>query len=368
MLKAKLLTFHNAENYGAMLQAYALKNTLKNEGYGVQFINYQDKNILKDYKLIRFNSFKSFFSSIFFIFRNVKRKISFKKFSDKYLDTKLKKYYTNEQIEKDISKENILIAGSDQIWNVNLTCTLSDIYTLNFNNCKNKLIYGASVGNEELIDVYKDSFVEKLKDVEYISVRESNVKEKLENILNKSVECVLDPTLLLSKTDWNNLLEESKFVNPIKEDYILVYTLFESEKVTLAANKLSEITGLKVVHFRKYNAYKNELKSLYTYGPTEFVNAFKNAKYVITNSFHGTVFSIIYNKKFSAILPCERKKRIEELLYALDIQDRILDDNKDINKILDEIDYDSVNNKLEGLKTKSINYLKKGIKCQEENN
>lgn len=362
MLKVKMLTFHNAENYGAALQAYALKQTLKKLGTNPSFMNYENKVILADYKLIRTNSLKSFFSSLWFLPRNIKRKLSFKSFSDVYLDTNSKKYTEISQIEQDIEEGDAFISGSDQIWNPELTCGLSDVYTLNFETDKNikRIIYGASLGNEELLQKYAEDFKTKTRNVDLISVREQSIIKALEDICGKKVEQVVDPTLLLDKSDWDNLISNNETVNLKDKKYILVYTLFESDEVTKIANHISKITGLKVVHFRKYNTYNNEYMNLYSKGPIDFVNAFKNAKYVITNSFHGTVFSIIYEKCFYSVLPKERAGRIKDLLYKLNLSSRIVEETENVN--LDEnIDYTYSKLKIEEMKSHSIEYLKKGV-------
>ncbi|MBQ8042981.1 MAG: polysaccharide pyruvyl transferase family protein [Clostridia bacterium] len=361
MQNVKILTFHNAENYGATLQAYALKQTLKKLGVNPEFVNYENKKILSDYKLIRTNSLKSFFSSLWYLPRNLKRKRSFKSFSDAYLDTDKKKYYSCEEIEKDIEPGDVFVAGSDQIWNPELTGGLSDVYTLNFNreNIK-KITYGASLGNEELLKKYASDFKSKLAGLDLISAREQSVIKPLEEISNKKVEQVVDPTLLQSREKWDKLISENDTVNLPCEKYILVYTLFENDEVTKIANYLSKVTGLKIVHFRKYNAYENELMSLYSKGPVDFVNAFKNAGYVVTNSFHGTVFSLIYERKFYSVLPKERAGRIKDLLGDLELGSRIVQDVQQIN-LEDEIDYTTTKDKIESLKAKSIEYLKKGI-------
>lgn len=361
MKKAKMLTFHNAENYGATLQAYALKETLKDFGLDAHFINYENKKILSDYKLIRTNSLKSFFSSLWYFPRNLKRKRSFKSFGDVYLDTNTKKYYSKEEIEQDIKVEDIFVSGSDQILNPALTGGLSDVYTLNFKDSNvTKIIYGASLGNEELLKKYVKEFKEKLQGVNNISVREKSIIKSLEKVIEKKVEQVLDPTLLLNKEKWNEIIAQSSVCDLSNQKYILVYTLFESEEVTKIANHISEITGLKIIHFRKYNAYKNELISLYSYGPADFVNAFKNAEYIITNSFHGTVFSIIFEKHFYSVLPQERAGRIKDLLHDINLDSRIVQDEKEVN-LEKNIDYSLTNEKIEALKAKSKDFLKKGI-------
>ena len=367
MKNIKILTFHNAENYGANLQAYALKEVLKEMDTNPSFINYQDKHILKDYKLIRTNSLKSFFSSLWYMPRNLKRKKSFKSFCDTYLDGNTKKYYSKEEIEKDLSSKDILVAGSDQIFNPELTGGLSDVYTLNFKKDNvGKIIYGASVGNDELLEANKEEFKDKLNKLEYISVREENIANSLENILNKKIEKVLDPTLLLEKEKWEELINKEKTVDLDNTKYILVYTLFENPEITKIADYISDKTGLKVIHFRKYNAYKNELMSMYSKGPIDFVNAFKNAEYIVTNSFHGLVFSIIFERKQYIVMPNSRGGRLKDLLTLAGLEKRAVNSLEDVkSKELNEIiDYELVKDKLNIEKEKSIKYLRGGI-CKD---
>lgn len=367
MKNIKMITFHNAENYGATLQAYALKQTLKKINNKVSFVNYINKDVLKDYLLIRTNSFKSFISSIWYLPRNLKRKKSFRAFINKYLDGASKSYYNKKDIEQDINNEDIFVAGSDQIFNPILTNGLSDVYTLNFGKDNKKIIYGASVGNEEALEKYSEDFHNKLQSVDRLSVREEAVIAPLEKITNKKVEKVIDPTLLLEKEEWDSLVNENN-VTKIKGKYILVYTLFETPEITKIANYISEKTGLKVVHFRKYNAYKKELLSLYKKGPADFVNAFKNAEYVITNSFHGLVFSIIFNRKFYAVMPNERAGRLKNLLDDLKLQKRCVSTydeflKKDINE---NIDYTKAEEIIKKLKQSSLEFLEQSINMWED--
>ena len=366
MQNIKLFTFHNAHNYGAMLQAYALKNTLKSLDTNPSFVNYVNKHIIKDYKLIKTNSLKSFFSSLWYLPRNIRRKKAFKSFSDRYLDTNAKECYTKAEVINNIHNNDILISGSDQILNMKLTQGIDDIYALNFNNDNLKIIYGASVGNEEVLDNYINEYKEKLAKVDYLSVRERSILDKLKKITDKNVQQVLDPTLLLSKDSWNNLANTSN-ISLNNKEYILVYTIFESDVIKNIANELSNKTGLKILHFRKYNIFKNELFSLYSTGPETFVNAFKNAKYIITNSFHGVAFSVIFNKEFYSVLPNERGGRIKDLLTILKIENRIINNYSETD-LHNTINYDDVNKILESEKIKSIDFLKKGIECQKNHN
>ncbi len=364
MKKIKMLTFHNAENYGANLQAYALKEKIKELGGDASFVNYQSERVLKGYRLIKTKSLKTFLSSFWNLKRNINRKISFKKFCNKYLDGTSKKYYTAEEIGNDAKKGEIYVAGSDQIFNPNITNGVSDVYTLNFgkNNIK-RVTYAASVGDDATLDEYAKDFKEKLKRADAVSVREASVERKLSDVIGKDVTTVLDPTLLLEKKKWDKLIEENKVHDLKEQKYILVYILFKDPEVEKIANYLSEKTGLKVIHFRRKSKKMKELMSYYEKGPVDFLNVFKNAEYVITNSFHGLIFSIIFERKFYALMPRERAGRLRDLIKLAGLERRSIASLEDVKKLdIDEkIDYKQAKSKIEEKKKESVKYLKDNL-------
>ena len=366
MKKVGIITFHQAHNYGAFLQVYALQNQVEKLGYNVQIINYRNKNIAKPYKLIKFSKnpfkfMKNIYESIKFYKKNKKRIRIFNEYINKEL--KLTRKFKNlKELKKKCNDLNCYITGSDQVWNYEIVGELSDAYTLNFGDENvNRISYAASIGNSKIEDKYKKQFKDKLNIINYISVREEDAKRELEKIINKPIEVVLDPTLLLTKDDWDNIINER---NSCKEKYILAYVVKQNEEYNKIVNYLSEQTGLKVVHFERENSYKNELKSAYTEGPFEFVNLIKNAEYIITTSFHATVFSILYHKKFFVIPHINTGSRIINLLNKVNLNDRILykfDDFKKIN-FNTKSNYKLVDDKLEEERKKSIKFLKEALK------
>lgn len=365
MKKIGIITFHSAHNYGAMLQVYALQNKIENS----IVINYRNKDIDKNYNLIKiykgkniFKFIKSIFSNIYSYPRDKKRFNSFESFLKKHLRLS-KKYRSENELKENPPEYDIYITGSDQVWNYEITNGLRDAYTLNFGSQKVKRIsYAASIGNSDIRNDLKEEYKNKISKLDYISVREENAKKILEEIgIKKNINVVLDPTLLLTKEEWNK-----KLLNiPVeKEKYILAYVVEPDEEYYKIVNYLSEKTGLKVIHFEKMgNKYNNVLKSAYTDGPLEFVNLIKNAEYVIATSFHAMVFSIIFNKNFWIIPHKKTGTRVTDLLKKLDIDNRTvksLSEFKNI-EIKDEINYEKVEKILDVEREKSLNFLQKAI-------
>ena len=377
MTKILITTFHNAHNYGAVLQAFALCKKIKelNKANDVKIINYKNDNILRGYRLftpIRKNIIKwipMFLSDIKNYHKNKMRYIEFDNFINKKL-TLTGVYYTAEELKENPPEADVYITGSDQVWNPKIVGKLSDIYTLNFGNKSvRRISYAASVGETNLI--LKDSyeFQNKLKNLNFISVREESAKTELEKITNTHIETVLDPTLLLTVAEWDNELKTTSVKIDCK--YILAYVVEPDNEYIKIVNELSRKTGLQVIHFGKNNpGYNNVLKSAYTEGPLNFINYIKNAEYVIATSFHATVFSVLYQKKFFIIPNKKTGGRVTNLLEKLKIKNRVYYSLETFKKI----DYTFITNwsdvekNLTKERNKSINWLNNALKSNKGRN
>ena len=359
-----ITTFNKAHNYGAMLQEYALMNLLNSKGYSVKVLNYNDEDIAKHYKYYGFGSgslkkrIKTIIKYFLFFSKNKRRYFNFEKFEKKYID--LTNNYDNIHEMNDINAD-VLISGSDQVWNFQITNGLSDVYTLNFGpkNAR-RISYAASIGVKEIPKSLQNSYIDKISKIDKISVREESAKSALLPLLkNKEINVVLDPTLLLSKESWLSIIQNVSYKQP-KEKYILAYVVEKDTEYYKIVNYLSEITGLKVVHFDKMGIkYKNTLENRYTSGPDEFISLIKDAEYVIATSFHATVFSIIFNKKFWVVPHKTTGSRVTDLLKKLDISNRAVNSLEEFEKLNfdEDIDYENVNKILEKEREKSINWL-----------
>lgn len=364
MKKIGIVTFHNAHNYGAMLQVYALQKILS-EKYDVEIINYINPIIKKNYKSIRISNdsvisfIKSLGSSIIYLPETLKRQRNFNEFLRKYLKVG-EKYDTEETLKNNPPKKDIYITGSDQVWNYTLTNGLSDIYTLNFGDKKTKRIsYAASIGVGEIPDNQKDIYNKKISIIDSISVRELQAQKILSELIKKDIYEVLDPTLLLSREEWEKLIKNKINHN---EKYILVYGIGNQNKLSDIANYLSKETNNNIIHFNKTNSkFKNILKRAYTYSPTDFLYLVKNAEYTIVRSFHGMVFSILFHKKFFVIPDESSGSRVYDLLRKLGLSDRIVNGIDDLGDFTREIDYSLVDKILKKEREKSMNFLETAI-------
>lgn len=373
MKKIGILTFHNAYNYGAVLQCYALQKSITNKNTDVEIINYSNSKIADAYKFFPRNnkSFKSYAKGLVKFFLYHKKTNKRHKNFDEFIFNKfnLSNKYTKEELLKESLEYNCLITGSDQVWNLSIVGELSDIYTLNFGkNNINRISYAASVGDSSLVTKNKDLYEKKLSRLNHISVREEDTKKELEKIIHKPITVVLDPTLLLSKNDWEKEIKNMPMTN---ERYILAYVVQPNDEYVKIVNDLSKKTGLKVIHFGYRNpGYVNVLKSAYTEGPLEFINYIKNAEYVVATSLHATIFSIIFHKKFFIIPHKKTGSRVTNLLDKLEIKNRIsntLQEFKNIDYNF-ETNWDSVEQKLEEERKKSLNWLEKSINIGKDSN
>lgn len=360
-IKTATITFHKAVNYGAILQTYALQHSILNLKVDNEIINYDCKLISDEYKLINTKSIKTFIKSIMaFKMFYCKRK-KFESFIRKYIVlTKPvnKKILESEEFN---NKYDFFITGSDQVWNYEIT-NLDDAYFLNFVKDEKKIkSYAASFGANSIPEELRSIYIKYLKRFSNLLVREKTGKNIIHGLIDKKVNTVLDPVLLLDKNEWNKIASKTKF-DDIKDKYILVY--METPYIKLFAENLSAkykipIFNIADLILKKKNKIGNTESEL---GPEDFINIIKNARFIITASFHAVVFSIIYNKDFFINnvdkMKENRSSRQKDLLDLLGIKDREIfnhDDDTDFSSI----DWNDVNKKLEIERNKSLNELKK---------
>ena len=197
----------------------------------------------------------------------------------------------------------------------------------------------------------------------HISVREKTTKQELKKIIkDKDIFEVIDPTLLLRRAEWDSIISNINR-NNFNNKYIFIYELTPNDEFKKIVNTIQSKTGLPIYCLStNRKAYKNcKYKDLST--PFEFVNYIKNAEYIVTTSFHATVFSIIFNKKFWVVPHKTTGSRVTDLLKKLDISNRAVNSLEEFKKLdFDEdIDYENVNKILEKEREKSINWLIEAI-------
>lgn len=374
-MKTATITLHLAHNNGSFLQAFALQETLSLLNVENDLIDYLPKAQYSLYQNIIFKeaSLKGLIKGVLNVPHYKSLNLRKKRFNDIQQVLKKTDRFENEiEFEEIVEPYDCLIAGSDQIWNNATMPDFSYLYLLPVSN-KYKISYAPSFG-KSLEGQFEDSnILENIKNIDRLSVRESSVRDYLNDCFpEKEVKLVLDPTFLLEKKHYEVLEKNSncKYTG----DFIFFYCIKASNDVLKLVKRISETLNLPVVTiFTGVNTYKCQMfgqKVDFSAGPAEFVEYVKNAKYVISNSFHGIVFSIIYNKNFfrsADIFHGELKKdeRLDSILEILGLTAQNVTNSERLN-LNKEIDFKDANKKLDELRSDSIIWLKESIKIDNK--
>ena len=312
-------------NYGALLQAYALQRYLKNENVNVVNIYFKTnwhENAARVFNL--YGTFKSKISQLFFTlirYRGLKnRKLRTDLFRNKYFNLST----TYRTIEDFVSRPplfDIYISGSDQVFNPH--GDYRDVFYLNFDKGGSKKIaYSASFGINEFTDDVTRIVLPLVHDFDAISCREKDGADYLRDILGREVYWVVDPTFLLRAEEWDEIC----ILPNLKSKYIFVYALADEKSLIEIAKRIKKKTGFKIICVRgNTRDFISADKCIYGSGPAEFIGLIRNAEYVVTDSYHGTIFSIIFNKAFYTFISRPKvASRIYSLINLLQCSDRII--------------------------------------------
>ncbi len=329
-MKIGILTFHRALNYGAVLQAYALQEYLCKQGADARIIDYRQPFIESQYdcfsirRCLSKNPVRCFYRiirEILNINNRIGKKKLFREFIRKYLRVTSKVCH-EEDIPKDM---DVYLHGSDQIWNSKLTGGYDLIYFGKYQtNHGLKASYAASMENREYIGSEGKTISEGLACLDSISVREKGLIKLLEPYTGKQIVQVVDPTLLTNRTTWDAI------VSPIKEEeeYLFMYVvgIQNIQKVKSVTSEVAHRLGVKTIIDCKGKKLS----------PDGFVSYVKNAKFVITDSFHATVFSVLYHRDFYTIASNSGSDlRFTSLLESIGLENRVVYDDVHTVKNID---------------------------------
>lgn len=390
--KVGLVTCYFKHNYGSMLQAYATQrilddNNIPNETINIEknrdFSNGKKKYYLSQLTNFNFIKTKSGMIKLKF-YKKINKELGnnigirdkkYEEFKNKYFNL-TKDYTTYEELTKLCKKKySDVIVGSDQLWlPVNV---VADYYTLNFVPDEvNKIAYATSFGVSSVEDKYHKLYKKFLNRINFLSTREETGVKLVEKLSNNTAKLVCDPTLLLSKEEWNTIVSKKRI---IKDKYILCYFLGKTIEHRKFAEHLREETGYKIVslnHADEYVKYSDKFADItpYDIGPSEWINLIQNAEYICTDSFHGTVFSLINNKiffsfrRYNSNNKISTNSRIDTLLNLVDVSsERILTGTENVKKVLNlKINYNKVNKKLDNIRNECKNWLLDSIKWEEK--
>lgn len=353
MKKIAIISFHSADNYGAVLQNYALQKSIQELGHKVLTIDYQCDEINKIYsKPIISGKLRGRVWDLFNTYFWKERRQKFSKFREKYLTL-------SEECDADSLKNladcyDVYITGSDQVWNYRIIGSANvDAYGLGFVIQRPRFAYAASAGSGE-IDSKK--LMDLIKSFDGITVREKSLQTYL-GTQNVQSEVVCDPVFLLNKEQWMQLVRPAK-----RKNYIFLYYLDSNQELARAvAEKAARCNAKQIcvasIITRKSCTYRYQA---YGDGPLEFLSDIYYSDMVIASSFHATALAIIFEKEFIAIPHKKTGNRVVDLLDSLGLSDRIIQDECDLEKInlLSPIDYKDVRKKMNIMKVKSMNLLR----------
>lgn len=359
-MRVGIITFHFVNNFGGVLQAYALQRTIKEKcnveseiiDYRNWFIRLTDRIRLLP---ITTNP-KEFVSGWLTMRKRIGRRNRFGKFIIRYAHLS-RKYISHFGLKRCPPGDDKYICGSDQIWNPVLTAGVSYSYYLQFeNNPDNRIAYAPSFGSASIRKVHNKKIKKYINTFNYISVREKSGQDYIRLLTGKSADRLIDPTFLLNREQWSQVGAERTESQP----YILLYIMQRDKTVYEYAEKIKTQMGIKLVEISRYGYNPGFVdETLVDVGPREFLALFRDAEYICTNSYHGLAFSIIFEKEF-CLIPCKRfKARIVNLLDLLNIEINDYDNDGNILNALYDRDY--VNTVISKEKAKSIDYLKRAI-------
>lgn len=360
-------------NYGCLLQAFALQKVVKNLGFEVvtnsTFLKSKRRITVKKIYNFSIRKAKEVAKIILGYNRLTPQKFKIisqntQKFIDKYINTESIDTITEEQI----NRFDIFIVGSDQVFRKQYSpVTAYFLETLKDINYKIKLAYAASFGTDDLSE-WTQNEIEICKTLapkfNAISVREDSGVEIFKRYFDTKAELVLDPTLLLEKDDYLNTIDEKN--TAIKDNVLMCYVLDKTPEKTHIINQIKEQTGLNLLEIMPEETFnkntKDITKCIYP-SVSKWLAGFRDASFVITDSFHGTVFSIIFNKPFVCIANKERGlSRFTSLLKIFGLENRLIFSPEDLSpNLLDNIDYNKVNSVKREWQAMSIKFLQDNI-------
>lgn len=289
-----ILTFQFAHNYGALLQAYALRKYLQNEGHHVTIAPYFPDWAQKEYSISPFTKGISVRKRIRFTLQYPQRRLlveKFRQFQREMLETE-ESFETKGKLEKYLDAFETVVFGSDQIWNDKITGDTDAYYGGNISSTR--VAYAASLGTRKMTAVQEKYAREFFPRFKAISVRESTSQKLLERIMDIPVTAVADPVFLLSRKEWKEISAPVETA----EKFILLYFLRDDPGLLACAKRIAEEHHLVIYEVHPTLARFHEgCKPLYDVGPGEFLWLLRHADYVCTNSFHATSFSVIFRKK-----------------------------------------------------------------------
>lgn len=357
-----ILTFHCSDNFGAMLQAYALKHRLRTGGVAADIVRYEPPYMTGRHWLVpyvpkerkRLSGLAHMGYGLLYNLWNI-RVFAARR-------TKMRRFRTKWLIDRGQPRALFLpglkrlpyrcyVVGSDQIWNPDITLGLRPAYFGAFEGKHKERVvaYAASLGGSGLPDRYSQQFSELIRGLDRVSVRESGAVAYVQRFFPGKVEVVLDPVFFLGKEEWERVKNA-----PNRGEYILLYGTERNQAMTEYARELSQKTGLPVVELRAGAESEGPFTVDASAGPAEFLGYVHHARYVVTNSFHAAAFSIIFEKQFLVFAHSTVNERLASVLALHGLEGRLCREGGDIDA---PIDWPAVRSRTEEAAGASLEFL-----------
>lgn len=364
-MKVSIITRHAIPNYGSVLQSYASQKTFEKLGYDAEILNYVrydergKQSVMTNCHMGKEGLKNKLKRAAYFCLQypnSQKMLTSFQRFQKQYLRLSNTLYGSVEELERNLPDADIFVTGSDQVWGAIGGEEYDPAYFLSFVPAdRHQIAFSASFGKTDLCKDLTDDLPRLLKNYSSILVREKSAVDIVAQHSDKTAKLILDPTLMLDSTEWDTLCEKTGMEG---KDYIFVYQLHHNKDMEKYITRVQKETGLPV--YRAHPSIFYALKPgnfVHLPTPGQFLSFIRHAKYMITDSFHGTVFSLIFNKQFVDILPETTGTRIISLLEMLGLEDRLLTDMTDLSWMERSIDFTGVNEILRQEKEKTLKAL-----------
>ena len=369
MKKIALVSPHDQYNYGTVLQAYALQHAIEKHGYSAEYLGFSnavpsplwEKIIKKVLVSLKNKANKAASSGLddysFFASPEFEE---FAKGFDNFINTRIKEspIRYNPLSLPTCSEYDAYMVGSDQTWGEART-PKNPIYFLDYaNECYPWLSYAPSLGSTHISREYLQVLKAKLSKFKSLSCREMTNCKLLSDVLGRKVTYVLDPTLLLNASEWNKIAEQHQNTELKEKKYILCYILGEKQSISDYAEELGRMKGLPVYYVVTRPIYLYKKNHIFA-TPESFLSLIRDAHTVITDSFHGSIFSINYNTQFYSFTKRDDANsidndRIVEVLNTFHLLNRYKDGKKDFEC---DINFDEPNRILEDYRKSSEQYL-----------
>lgn len=366
-----VITYHKSINYGANLQACALQMALTEMGYVPECINYHNQQMwlssVPRVRQLRHITWRNISRSL----AGTEREEKTKEFRSKYLQISATQYSELEALHSTPPQYDAYITGSDQVWNPYIQGNDPSYFLTFAPRGRRRIAYAASFGIKKIPEQFINNYRKWLSRIQYLSTREIEGKEIIKQLIGRDVEVTLDPTLLIDQEQWRQI------AIPYDDDkpYILCYYMpgdkVVNRSITDIARQVSTHTGWNVISIgqKEYMRLIPWKRAIFDAGPAEFLGLIQNASFIVTNSFHGTAFSVIYQKPFivpvNSTLPAEKAlhSRITSLLRTIKLEDRLIPSGEGLaEKIAIDMDYEAAELRIQQERQRSIDFLKYALK------